>query len=135
MTVLKARVSDRRGAAEELRRLFRGGPISGLVVAGFDEDGKLCGVAVNSEHRALSWVKVWELAELATELGAQALTVFVFPSGPSPTPTAHELAVFRDLMVRARRARFVLLDCNVFRGDRMWSLREMPQSRPPESDL
>ena len=129
MTVLKARVSDRRGLAEALQRLFHGGPISGLVVAGFDQHGNLCGVAANPRHRALSWVKVWELAALANELEAHSLRVLVFPSGSAPTPSAHELAVFRDLSVRARRAGFLLIDCVVFRGDRMWSLREMQEEQ------
>jgi hypothetical protein len=103
--------------------------VEGLVVVGFDHVGKLCGVAANSQHCALSWVKVWELAALATELQAHSLLVAVFPCGTAPTPSAHEVAVFGDLMVRTRRAGFVLRDCYVYRGDRMWSLRDLQEAR------
>ena len=113
-----------------MARLFADGPVEGLVVVGFDHGGTVCGLAVNSQHRALSWVKVWELADLASELQARSLVVAVFPSGPAKTPSAHELAVFADLLVRTRRAGFVLQDCFVYRGDRMWSLSEMSGSGP-----
>jgi hypothetical protein len=125
--VQKVRCSGRRGLAEEVERLVGDGPVQGLVVAGYDHNGRLCGVAMSPQHRALSWIKVWELDALATELGACSLAVLVFPIGPALTPTAHELAVFRDLLVRTRRPGFVLLDCLVRRGDRWWSLREMDE--------
>jgi hypothetical protein len=125
VSVTKVRISSRAGAAEALGRLFGDGPVQGLAVVGFGHDGKICGVAVNSGHRALSWVKVWELASLAADLEARDIVVAVFPSGRASTPSAHELAVFRDLMARTKRAGFVLLDCLVFRGDRFWSLREL----------
>jgi hypothetical protein len=129
MTVVKARVSSRRQLSEELRRLFPDRPPAGLVVVAFDHVGRPCGLAANSQHQALSWVKVWELAALATELQAHSLLVAVFPRGTAPTPSAHEVAVFSDLMVRTRRAGFVLRDCCVYRGDRMWSLRELQEER------
>jgi hypothetical protein len=114
---------------EEVLRLLGDGPVQGLVVAGYDHAGQLCGVATSSQHRALSWVKVWELEALAAELAACSVAVFVFPIGPALAPTAHELAVFSDLITRTRRAGFVLRDCLVYRGDRMWSLREMHEGR------
>jgi hypothetical protein len=117
--------------SEELRLLFGDQPVEGLFVAGFDHAGKLCGVAANARHRALSWVKVWELASLAAEMEARSVAVIVYPSGPAPapTPSAHELAVFDDLMARTRRAGIELLDCLVYRGDRLWSLRETQEGR------
>jgi hypothetical protein len=114
---------------EEVLRVLGDRPGEGLVVAGYDRAGKLCGVAISSEHRALSWVKVWELEALAAELAACSVAVFVFPIGPALAPTAHELAVFGDLMIRARRVGLVLRDCLVYRGDRMWSLRELHEGR------
>jgi hypothetical protein len=125
VSVTKVRISSRVGAAEALGRLFGDGRVQGIAVVGFGHDGNICGVAVNSQHRALSWVKVWELASLAAELEVRDIVLAVFPSGRAPTPSAHELAVFSDLLVRTRRAGFVLLDCLVFRGDRFWSLREL----------
>ncbi|MDQ1430472.1 MAG: hypothetical protein QOF40_1074 [Actinomycetota bacterium] len=113
----------------EVLRLLGDGPVEGLVVAGYDHAGKLCGVAKSSQHRALSWVKVWELEALAAELAARSVVVFVFPIGPALAPTAHELAVFTDLLARTRRACVVLLDCYVHRGGRMWSLRELHEGR------
>jgi hypothetical protein len=81
-----------------------GDDVEGMLVVGLDCDGRVCGVAVNSRHRALSFVKVWELAALAEELEARSLVVAVFPgSGPS-APTEHERAAFTDLRVRAHRA-------------------------------
>jgi hypothetical protein len=125
MAVLHARVSNER----ELRRVLRGCPADGLFALGFDPDGRLCGVAVNGGHRSLSGVKVWELAEIVAALEASFLRVMVFPAGRGSKPTAHECAVFADLMLRARRAAVPLVDCHVFRGERMWSLRELRRAR------
>jgi hypothetical protein len=101
------------------------GDVEGLLVVGLDCDGSVCGVGVNRRHRALTFMKVWELAALAEELEAQALVVAVFPGGGPPSPTEHERAAFTDLCARAHRAQVVLADCIVVRGDRCWSLREL----------
>jgi hypothetical protein len=125
VAVLHARVSNGR----ELRRLLDGLPIKGMFAAGFGVDGRMCGVAVNPRHRSLSWVKVWELAEIVTVLEACTLHVALYPAGPGVKPTAHECAVFSDLMVRAHRAAVPVVDCHVWRGERMWSLRELNERR------
>ena len=102
-----------------------GDDVEGMLVVGLDGDGRVSGVGVNPRHRALTFVKVWELAALAEELDAQSLVVAVFPgSGPS-APTEHERTAFTDLCARAHRAQVVLADCIVVRGDRCWSLREL----------
>ncbi len=123
MATLRARVSD----AREFARLLEGLPMEGMIAAGFDADHRMCGVAVNLRHRSLSWVKVWELAEIVADLDASFLRLAIYPAGRGAKPTAHECAVFSDLMVRARRAAVPLVDCHVWRGERMWSLREMHQ--------
>jgi hypothetical protein len=120
MAVRQTRASNER----ELRRLFDGRPMQGVFAVGFGADGRMCGVAVNRRHQSLSFLKVWELAEMVAELGASTLRIAVFPAGRGSEPTAHECAVFADLMARARRAAVPLVDCYLFRGDRMWSLRE-----------
>ena len=109
---------------EQMRALARDGDVEGMLVLGLDRDGQLCGVAVNPHHRALSFVKVWELSALAEELDARALVIAVFPRGGPCAPTEHEVAAFVDLRSRAQRAQVVLLDCLVLRGDRSWPLRE-----------
>jgi hypothetical protein len=119
MAVLHASVANTR----ELRRLLEDVPSEGLFVLGFGPQQEICGIAMSLRHRSLSWIKVWELAEIREELEACFLVVVVFPGGGSPKPTAHERSVFGDLMVRARRAAVPLVDCHVYRGDRLWSLR------------
>ena len=109
---------------EQMRALARDGDVEGMLVLGLDRDGQPCGVALNPHHRALSFVKVWELSALTEELDASALMIAVFPRGGPRTPTEHEVAAFVDLRARAQRAQVVLLDCLVARGDRVWSLRE-----------
>jgi DNA repair protein RadC len=99
--------------------------VEGMLVIGLDARRQLCGVGVNPHHRALSFVKVWELAALVEELDAHELILAVFPNGGDPEPTAHERTAFADLCARAHRAQVMLSDCIVVRGDRCWSLREM----------
>jgi len=105
-----------------------GGEVEGMLVVGLDGAGQMCGVAINPHHRALSFVKVWELAALVDELGACALVIAVFPRGGPDTPTDHEVAAFTDLCARAHRAQVVLSDCLVVRGGRTWSLRELSRA-------
>jgi hypothetical protein len=102
--------------------LIDGCAAEGMLVIGFDEARRLCGVAVNPRHRALTFVKVWELRALAEELEASALVVAVFPRGAGVEPSAHERWVFADLQARAKRAQVELLDCLLVRGGRTWSL-------------
>jgi hypothetical protein len=101
------------------------GEVEGMLVVGLDGDGQICGVAVNPRHRALSFVKVWELSALAEELEASSLVVALFPSGGADVPSDHEVSSFADLCARAHRAQVVLSDCLVVRGGRTWSLREL----------
>jgi hypothetical protein len=109
-----------------VRALVPAREAEGMLVVGLDRDGRISGVAVNPRHRALSFVKVWELGALADELDACALVVAVFPSrGGCDVPTEHERTAFADLAARAHRARIVLLDCVVVRAERCWSLREL----------
>jgi hypothetical protein len=103
--------------------------VEGMLVIGLDGDRRLCGVAVNPRHRALSFVKVWELRALADELDARALVVAVFPPGNGAYPSEHERRVFVDLRARAHRAQVDLLDCIVVRGDKRWSLRDLTEER------
>jgi hypothetical protein len=95
-----------------------------MFVVGFDADDEICGVASNPRHRSLSWMKVWELVELATALGSSRLVIVLRLEGPARHPTEHEIAVFGDLEARARRAGITVLDCVVWRGTASWSLRE-----------
>ena len=124
MSVLQAQVKGADDAIALLRELVGTDPIEGLVVVGLDGEQRLCGVGLNPRHRALSWVKVWELDDLAAELGACALLIGLLPSGRSRAPSEHEIGAFVDLHERALRARVRVLDCLVVRGHRWWSLRE-----------
>jgi hypothetical protein len=98
------------------------GDAEGLLVVGLDRDGVVCGVAMNSRHRALSFVKVWMLEELQRELDACSLVVGVFRRGGARAPTQHEIEAFRDLQARAHRAQVPLHDCILARGGETWSL-------------
>lgn len=113
----------------ELAADDEGGEVEGMLVVGLDGEGQICGVAINSRHRALSFIKVWELSALVEELGACALVVAVFPRGGPDAPTEHEVSAFTDLCARAHRAQVVLADCLVVRGGRPWSLRELREER------
>ena len=128
MPTVQLRVSTRADAAALLRLIAAGQPIDGLLVVGFDVDGRFAGVAVNDRHRSLSWVKVWELAELAAGLGAHALLLGAFPEGSGRAPSSHEITAFAALHERSECAGVLLLDCIVFRGERWWSLRESGRS-------
>src|SRR3954463_4660244 len=108
---------------EHVEAVIRG-EVRGMLVVGLDREGEVSGVGVNPRHRALSFVKVWELAALAEELAACALVIVLVPEGRFRRPTAHEIDAFVDLRARAQRAQLVLLDCIVVRGDESWSLRE-----------
>jgi hypothetical protein len=122
-------MSVRLDAFQLLRELGQGEPAEGIVVVGLDRDGHPCGVAVNPNHRALSFMRVWELAALAEELDARALVVGLFPAGRSRPPSPHEIAAFESLRARAQRAQVVLLDCLVVRGAQSWSLCELSGER------
>jgi len=102
-----------------------GDDVEGMLVVGLDARRQLCGVAINPHHRALSFMKVWELEALVQELEACSIVVGLFPAGPVRAPTAHEIAAFADLRARAHRAQVMLDDCIVARGGRTWSLREL----------
>jgi hypothetical protein len=112
-------------AVSLVRELARGGDVEGMLVVGLDGHGQVCGVGVNPRHRALSFVKVWELSALAAELGACSLVVGLFPPGPVRAPTAHEMTAFVDLRARARRAQVTLHDCIIARDAQTWSMREL----------
>jgi hypothetical protein len=129
MSVLQAQVRGADDAVALLRELVPDEPVAGMLVVGLDCDQRLCGVGLNPRHRALSWVKVWELVDLAAELDASALVLGLFPGGSSRAPSPHELAAFVDLSDRARRARVLLRDCIVVRGEKWWSLRELSEGR------
>jgi hypothetical protein len=129
MATWRAKIRGSQELIDELRRVFPDRPLEGMVVVGYGTDGRICGMAVTPEHRALSWVKVWELVGLADGLAAHSIVVFVFPTGRAPAPSAHELAVFGDLQVRARRAGLSLRDCYVLRGARLWSLRDLVEQQ------
>jgi hypothetical protein len=105
--------------------LARAGDVEGMLVIGLDAQRRVCGVGVNRRHRALSFVKVWELEALLQELDACSLVVGLFPSGPPRAPTMHELDAFVALSSRAHRAQVVLEDCIVARGNQTWSLRAL----------
>jgi hypothetical protein len=99
--------------------------VEGMLVIGLDAEHRLCGVGVNPRHRALSFVKVWELESLLHELGACSLVVGLFPPGPPRAPTAHEVEAFIGLSARAHRAQVTLDDCIIARGNQTWSMREL----------
>ena len=109
---------------EQVEAVIRGAA-RGMLIVGFGREGEVSGVGVNPRHRALSFVKVWELAALAEELAACALVIVLVPEGRFRAPTTHEIEAFVDLRARAQRAQLVLLDCIVVRGDESWSLREL----------
>jgi hypothetical protein len=106
-----------------------GDEVQGLRVVGLDRDARVCGVAVDSRHRALSFVKVWMLEELLRELEACSLVVGVFRHGAARAPTRHEVETFVDLRARAHRAQVMLDDCILARGRATWSLRELSGER------
>jgi len=112
-------------AVSLVRALARGGDVEGMLVIGLDSHREVCGVGVNARHEALSFVKVWELAALLTELDACSLVVGLFRRGARRAPTRHELEVFVDLRARAHRAHVTLDDCVLARGSETWSLREL----------
>jgi len=124
VSVLQSQIKGADDAVALLRELVGTGPIDGIVVVGLDHEQRMCGVALNPRHGALSWVKVWELADLAAEFGACALVVGLFPSGPSRAPSTYEFDTFVDLYDRAKVAQVLLLDGIVVRGHQWWSLRE-----------
>ena len=124
MSVLERQIKGAEDAVALLRALVGDDPVDGLVVVGLDHEQRLCGVGINPRHRALSWVKVWELADLAGELDACALVVGLFPSGLCRAPSPHEVESFVDLYERLKPARVLLLDCIVLRGREWWSLRQ-----------
>jgi len=102
---------------------------AGMFVLGIDAAGEVCGVGRNPRHRSLSWLKVWELVELAAELGTSRLAIVVRSGGRAGRPSSHELTVFTELRARARRAGIVVVDCVVWRGEEWWSLRTLEEGR------
>jgi hypothetical protein len=127
---LERQIKGADDAVALLRELVGDDPVDGLVVVGLDHEQRLCGVGVNPRHRALSWVKVWELADLAAEIDACTLVVGLFPSGVPRAPSQHEVESFVDLCERLKPAQVLLLDCIVLRGDQWWSLRERSEKFP-----
>ena len=130
MSVLQGQVKGAEDAVALLRQLVGDDPVDGLIVIGLDHEQRLCGVGLNPRHRALSWVKVWELAELAAEFDVCVLVVGLFPPGVSRAPSWHEVDAFVDLYERLKAAQVLLLDCIVLRGDEWWSLRERSEKFP-----
>jgi hypothetical protein len=113
-------------AVSLVRELARDGDdVEGMLVIGLDASGGVCGVGVNAHHRALSFVKVWEVEALARELDACSVVIALFPAGRWRAPTVHEIDAFVDLSARARRAQLTLHDCVIARGGQIWSLREL----------
>jgi hypothetical protein len=100
-----------------------------MFVLGIDANGEVCGLARNPRHRSLSWLKVWELVDLAAELGTSRLAIVVRSGGRACRPSVHEVKVFSELEVRALRAGVVLVDCVVWRGEDWWSLRELREGQ------
>jgi DNA repair protein RadC len=125
MSVLEDPVLEGDDVVALVRALVPDCHVEGLLVIGLDPDRRVSGVGVNQRHRALSFMKVWELSALATELGAFSLVVVVFPSGACRTPSRHEVDVFVDLCARAHRAGVRLLDCIIMRNEQWWSLGQM----------
>lgn len=125
MSVVQSPVRGAEDAVALVRALVPDHEVEGMLVVGLDRDRRLCGAGVNPHHRALSFVKVWELEDLAIELDACALVIGLFPSGPERAPSRHELDAFVELCLRARRAQVVVFDCIVVRGHRWWSMREL----------
>ena len=84
-----------RTGSGEFRRLLRERPVRGPGRArATTPRTSICGIAANPQHRSLSWMKVWELADIAVELRRARSQLVVFPPAGSPVPTAHEFAVF-----------------------------------------
>ena len=111
---------------ESLVRALAGeGDVEGMLVIGLDARRQLCGVGVNPHHRALSFVKVWELEALLRELEACSLVVGLFPSGPTPRTHGARGGGVRRAQHPRGPAQVVLSDCLVARGGRTWSLREL----------
>jgi hypothetical protein len=129
MSVLQFPVSGADDAVALVRALVPDRDVEGMLVIGLDRDRRLCGVGLNPNHRALSFVKVWELQDLAAELDACALVIGLFPSGPVRAPSRHELDAFVDLCTRAWRAQVLVFDCIVVREHRWWSMRELTTER------
>jgi hypothetical protein len=127
MSVLCSPVRGPDDAVSLVRALVPDGEVEGMLVIGLDEGRRLCGVGVNPHHRALSFVKVWELEAILAELDASALVIGLFPSGSMRAPTRHELDAFVDVCTRARRAQVLVFDCIVVRGHRWWSMRELSE--------
>ena len=126
MSVLHARITGPGDAAAVFHHLVSecGEQVEGLLVLGLDADRRATGVAVNPRHRALSWMKVWELADLAQELEACALVAGVLAGPLACIPSEHEVTTFVDLVQRSARAGVLLVDCLVLRGQQWWSLAE-----------
>jgi hypothetical protein len=129
MSVLQNPILTAADAVAVVRALVPDGEVEGTLVVGLDRERRLCGVATNPRHRALSFVKVWELSALVDELEASTLVLAVFPSGPDRPPTEHEIESFGALCGRAHRAGVRLLDCVVVRGESWWSLCELHLER------
>ena len=125
MSLLQHPVLTAADAVALVRALAPHGDVEGTLAIGLDRERQLCGVATNPRHRALSFVKVWELSALAAELDACTLVLAVFPPGPFRPPSPHEIDTFGELCVRAHRAQVRLLDCVVIRGEHWWSLCEL----------
>jgi hypothetical protein len=125
MSLLQFPVRGADDAVALVRALVPEGETDGMLVIGLDDERRPCGVGVNPHHRALSFVKVWELEALLAELDASALVIGLFPSGPMRPPSHHELDAFVDLCTRARRAQVLVFDCIVVREHRWWSMREL----------
>jgi hypothetical protein len=124
-SILHAPIRGADDAIEMVRRLVPDGDVEGMLVLGLDTQQRLCGVAVDRRHRALSFMKVWELEVLTAELDCHALVVAVFPRAARAVPSEHEISAFLGLRDRARRARVPLVDCLVVREHRWWSLRDL----------
>jgi hypothetical protein len=122
--IVRARIMGPDDAAQLFRRGVQGITVEGLLVLGLGRDRCITGVAMNPRHRALATVKVWELAVLRDELGAEALVLARFPTGRARAPSVSEARRFLDLAERAARARVILLDCIVMRSHQWWSLAE-----------
>jgi len=130
VSLLERQIKGADDVVALLRELVGDDPVDGLVVVGLDHEQRLCGVGLNPRHRALSWVKVWELADLAAEFDACALVVGLFPRGVSRAPSQHEVESFLDLYERLKAAQVLFLDCIVLRGSQWWSLRERSEKFP-----
>ena len=129
MSMLREPLLEARDVVRLIRELVPDRVVEGLLIIGLGGDRRVSGVGVNQRHRALSFVKVWELSALAAELDATSLVVATFPTGESRTPSAHEIDAFAALAIRAYRAGVMLLDCIILREERWWSLCELGLAR------